>query len=133
MQQPPKVIIPDDTASADPDNVPPRSRLFLVVPKTAEARVVHVSISKLLLLARLLQLLQQQGPVCLLDMAVCLRQVESSTLKQLKCAQHHVSHGGQPTAVEHAAQQVGVSDAMGSGVRMGRFACGSSVFLQQQL
>lgn len=44
VQAPPKVLIPDEAASADPDNVPPRSRLFLVVPKTAEARLVHVSI-----------------------------------------------------------------------------------------
>jgi len=44
LQAPPKVLIPDEAASADPDNVPPRSRLFLVVPKTAEARLVHVSI-----------------------------------------------------------------------------------------
>jgi hypothetical protein len=28
--------------SADPDNFPPRSRLFLVVPKTADARVLQV-------------------------------------------------------------------------------------------
>ncbi len=44
VQAAPKVLIPEETASADPDNVPPRSRLFLVVPKTAEARIVHVSI-----------------------------------------------------------------------------------------
>lgn len=47
VQQPPKLLMPsDEPASADPDNVPPRSRLFLVVPKTAEARVVHVSVAK---------------------------------------------------------------------------------------
>lgn len=44
VQAAPKLLIPEETASADPDNVPPRSRLFLVVPKTAEARIVHVSI-----------------------------------------------------------------------------------------
>jgi hypothetical protein len=43
VQMTPKTLVPDETASADPDNVPPRSRLFLVVPKTAEARLVHVS------------------------------------------------------------------------------------------
>jgi hypothetical protein len=30
--------------STDPDNTPPRSRLFLVVPKTAEAKVFEVSV-----------------------------------------------------------------------------------------
>jgi hypothetical protein len=32
----------EDQLSSDPDNMPPRSRLFLVVPKTAEARVIQV-------------------------------------------------------------------------------------------
>ena len=32
----------EDHLSSDPDNMPPRSRLFLVVPKTAEARVIQV-------------------------------------------------------------------------------------------
>ncbi|KAF8057626.1 svkA [Scenedesmus sp. PABB004] len=39
-QASPKLLLPEDAAPADPDNVPPRSRLFLVVPKTAEARVI---------------------------------------------------------------------------------------------
>jgi hypothetical protein len=33
----------DQQLSADPDNNPPRSRLFLVVPKTADPRIVSVS------------------------------------------------------------------------------------------
>jgi hypothetical protein len=43
MQVAPRLAMPDEVASADPDNMPPRSRLFLVVPKTAEARLIHVS------------------------------------------------------------------------------------------
>jgi hypothetical protein len=36
---------PEQEAGSDPDNVPPRSRLFLVVPKTADGQLIHVSIS----------------------------------------------------------------------------------------
>lgn len=33
----------DMELSSDPDNMPPRSRLFLVVPKQADAQQLHVS------------------------------------------------------------------------------------------
>jgi len=38
--------IPEAEISADPDNVPPRSRLFIVVPKQAEAQLVQDEMSK---------------------------------------------------------------------------------------
>ena len=36
---------PEEEGPADPDNVPARSRLFLVVPKAADAGVIEVSCS----------------------------------------------------------------------------------------
>jgi hypothetical protein len=33
---------PEQEAAGDPDNLPPRSRLFLVVPKTADGQLIHV-------------------------------------------------------------------------------------------
>eukprot|EP00882_Tetradesmus_deserticola_P025144 GHRQ01027603.1.p2 GENE.GHRQ01027603.1~~GHRQ01027603.1.p2 ORF type:complete len:206 (+),score=63.03 GHRQ01027603.1:79-696(+) len=33
---------PEQEVPSDPDNVPPRSRLFLVVPKTADGQLIHV-------------------------------------------------------------------------------------------
>jgi hypothetical protein len=40
---PPPPRIPDEVLASDPDNIPPRSRLFVVVPKAAEAQVIQVS------------------------------------------------------------------------------------------
>lgn len=44
QQLQPKLMLPEQEAASDPDNIPPRSRLFLVVPKTAEARLIHVRV-----------------------------------------------------------------------------------------
>jgi hypothetical protein len=38
---PPPPRIPDEVLASDPDNIPPNSRLFIVVPKAAEARVIE--------------------------------------------------------------------------------------------
>ena len=35
----------DGKAVADPDNVPPQSRLFIVVPKTSDGTLIEVSFS----------------------------------------------------------------------------------------
>jgi hypothetical protein len=40
---PPPPRIPDELLASDPDNLPPRSRLFIVVPKAADAQVIQVS------------------------------------------------------------------------------------------
>ena len=34
---------PETEFAADPDNIPPRSRLFMVVPKTADGSIIEVS------------------------------------------------------------------------------------------
>jgi len=34
--------IPDEVLASDPDNMPPHSRLFVVVPKAAEIQVIQV-------------------------------------------------------------------------------------------
>ncbi len=39
---PPKLLLAEDVLASDPDNHPPRSRLFVVVPKTADAVVLQV-------------------------------------------------------------------------------------------
>ena len=33
---------PETEVATDPDNIPPRSRLFMVVPKTADGSVIEV-------------------------------------------------------------------------------------------
>eukprot|EP00878_Enallax_costatus_P022075 GHUV01023407.1.p1 GENE.GHUV01023407.1~~GHUV01023407.1.p1 ORF type:complete len:188 (+),score=39.98 GHUV01023407.1:110-673(+) len=45
-QQAPKLMIPEEQSPTDPDNIPPRSRLFLVVPKTAEAKLIHDELAR---------------------------------------------------------------------------------------
>eukprot|EP00882_Tetradesmus_deserticola_P024175 GHRQ01026407.1.p1 GENE.GHRQ01026407.1~~GHRQ01026407.1.p1 ORF type:complete len:221 (+),score=100.09 GHRQ01026407.1:79-741(+) len=37
---------PEQEVPSDPDNVPPRSRLFLVVPKTADGQLIHDELSR---------------------------------------------------------------------------------------
>lgn len=76
----PKMPVLEEPASADPDNIPPRSRLFLVVPKTAEARLVHVSVTGAAAAAathnRGLLAQEQQGRprgVCVERLLSCLR------------------------------------------------------------
>lgn len=39
---PPPKQVSEEQLSSDPDNIPPRSRLFIVVPKTAEVRLIQV-------------------------------------------------------------------------------------------
>ncbi len=34
---------PETDIATDPDNIPPRSRLFMVVPKTADGSIIEVS------------------------------------------------------------------------------------------
>ncbi|KAI8471490.1 MAG: hypothetical protein J3K34DRAFT_233575 [Monoraphidium minutum] len=44
---PPAPRIPDEVLASDPDNMPPRSRLFVVVPKAAEAQVIMDEVGRL--------------------------------------------------------------------------------------
>ena len=39
---------PEAEIATDPDNIPPRSRLFMVVPKTADGSIIEVSSASML-------------------------------------------------------------------------------------
>eukprot|EP00877_Chromochloris_zofingiensis_P002877 jgi/Chrzof1/12590/Cz07g00060.t1 len=43
---PPPKQVSEEQLSSDPDNIPPRSRLFIVVPKTAEVRLIQEEVSR---------------------------------------------------------------------------------------